>query len=217
MPIPTPSRHVPVIGLTGGIGAGKSAVARCFGEHGVGWVDADDVAREIVMPGEPALAEIVSRHGPAILQADGQLDRRALRNRVFEDPVERRWLEQTTHPRIRQRLHDHLQRLRESGSPYCLLVSPLLIETDQRQIVDRILVVDVPEATQLARTATRDGVEHRQIEAIMAAQSSRDTRLAAADDVIDNSGDRQSLQTQVDRLDAYYRQLASSFSRIHQP
>ncbi|OLO03759.1 dephospho-CoA kinase [Salinicola socius] len=196
-----------VVGVTGGIGSGKSAVAEAFGALGIGWVDADHVAREVVMPGEPALVAIAQRYGPTILDANGTLDRRALRARIFDDENERQWLERETHPRIRQRLLTHLERLRDTGAPYCLLVSPLLIESGQHQLVDRILVVDAPRDIQIQRTLARDGVDQRQVESILAAQSPRERRLAAADDVIDNGGDRHNLQEQVARLDARYRQL----------
>ncbi len=199
-------RDTLVVGVTGGIGSGKSAVADAFGALGIGWVDADHVAREVVMPGEPALAAIVERYGPAILNDDGTLDRRALRARIFDDETERRWLERETHPRIRQRLLMHLERLRNVGAPYCLLVSPLLIESGQLELVDRVLVVDVPPEIQIQRTLARDGVDRRQVESILAAQLPRERRLAAADDVIDNSRDRQHLLDQVARLDARYRQ-----------
>ncbi|WP_303856286.1 dephospho-CoA kinase [Salinicola salarius] len=199
-------RDTLIVGVTGGIGSGKSAVADAFGALGIGWVDADHVAREVVMPGEPALAAIVERYGPAILNDDGTLDRRALRARIFDDETERRWLERETHPRIRQRLLMHLERLRNAGAPYCLLVSPLLIESGQLELVDRVLVVDVPPEIQIQRTLARDGVDRRQVESILAAQLPRERRLAAADDVIDNSRDRQHLLDQVARLDARYRQ-----------
>ncbi|WP_246837753.1 dephospho-CoA kinase [Salinicola sp. MH3R3-1] len=202
-----------VVGVTGGIGSGKSAVADAFGDLGIGWVDADQVAREVVMPGEPALAAIVERYGPTILQPDGTLDRRALRTRIFDDEAERRWLEHETHPRIRQGLMRHLERLAGSGAPYCLLVSPLLTESGQRELVDRILVVDVPQELQISRTLARDGVDRRQVESIMAAQNPREHRLAAADDVIDNGRDHQHLLEQVARLDIRYRQLARSRER----
>ena len=198
-----------VVGVTGGIGSGKSAVADAFGALGIGWVDADHVAREVVMPGEPALAAIVERYGPAILNDDGTLDRRALRARIFDDETERRWLERETHPRIRQRLLMHLERLRNADAPYCLLVSPLLIESGQLELVDRVLVVDVPPEIQIQRTLARDGVDRRQVESILAAQLPRERRLAAADAVIDNSRDRQHLLDQVARLDARYRQRSS--------
>lgn len=199
-------RDTLVVGVTGGIGSGKSAVADAFGALGIGWVDADHVAREVVMPGEPALAAIAERYGPEILDDDGALDRRALRARIFDDETERRWLERETHPRIRQRLLMHLERLRNAGAPYCLLVSPLLIESGQLELVDRVLVVDVPPEIQIQRTLARDGVDRRQVESILAAQLPRERRLAAADAVIDNSRDRQHLLDQVARLDARYRQ-----------
>ncbi|GAA5173419.1 dephospho-CoA kinase [Modicisalibacter zincidurans] len=201
------------IGVTGGIAAGKSAVARAFAAHGVPWVDADDVAREIVAPGEPALAEIAAHFGEQVLDADGRLDRRRLRAIVFAEPAERAWLESVTHPRVRERLLAHLERMRASGAPYHLLVSPLLFESGQHRLVDRSLVIDVPEALQLARTTARDGVDEAQARAIVVAQMPRDERLARADDVIDNGGDLDALAAQVARLDAHYRQLAATFTR----
>lgn len=201
------------IGVTGGIAAGKSAVARAFAAHGVPWVDADDVAREIVAPGEPALAEIAAHFGEQVLDADGRLDRRRLRAIVFAEPAERAWLESVTHPRVRERLLAHLERMRASGAPYHLLVSPLLFESGQHRLVDRSLVIDVPEALQLARTTARDGVDEAQARAIVVAQMPRDERLARADDVIDNGGDLDALAAQVARLDARYRELATTPTR----
>ena len=200
------------IGVTGGIGSGKSTVARAFAAHGIDWIDADDVAREIVAPGEPALAEIVEHFGREVLTEDGYLDRRALRRIVFADEAQRQWLESVTHPRIRQRLETHLARMAASEAPYHLLVSPLLFESGQHQLVDRCLVIDIPEALQISRTVSRDGVDEAQARAIVAAQMPRQERLARADDVIDNSGDADALARQVLRLDAFYRQqsLASS-------
>ncbi|WIX34273.1 dephospho-CoA kinase [Salinicola sp. JS01] len=210
----TPTHQLPpVIGVTGGIGSGKSAVAEAFAARGIPGIDADAVAREVVMPGEPALAAIVEHFGAGVLDADGSLDRRALRARVFADPAERQWLEHQTHPRIRQRLQAHLSRLRGGDAPYCLLISPLLIESGQREMVSRVLVIDVPESLQIERTLARDGVPREQVEAILAAQSSRQARLAAADDVIDNSGDKEMLLDQVARLDERYRQWAASPQR----
>ncbi|MDI5932708.1 dephospho-CoA kinase [Halomonas kalidii] len=199
-----------IIGVTGGIASGKSTVARAFAALGIPWVDADDVAREVVEPGEPALAEIAARHGRRVLLADGRLDRRALREIVFADEAERRWLESVTHPRIRERLLAHLARLQARGAPYVLLVSPLLFESGQHRLVDRRLVIDVPEALQIARTAARDDVDEAQARAIVAAQMPRAERLALADDVIDNGGDEQALAAQVAALDRRYRNLAGS-------
>lgn len=201
--------HPLTIGVTGGIASGKSAVAQAFASHGIPWVDADDVAREIVEPGEPALAEIAQHFGAGVLDAEGHLDRRALRAIVFSDEAERRWLESVTHPRIRQRLLDRLDRLRASAAPYHLLVSPLLFESGQYKLTDRRLVVDVPESLQIARTSVRDESDERQARAIIEAQMPRRERLALADDVIDNQGSREALAARVAELDAYYRKLGA--------
>ena len=195
-----------IIGLTGGIASGKSTVAQAFAARGIPFVDADDVAREVVEPGQPALAEIAAHFGPGVLLDNGHLDRRALRAIVFAEPDQRRWLESVTHSRIRARIQDHLTRLQAEGAPYVLLVSPLLFESDQWRLVDRTLVIDVPEALQIARTASRDDIDTAQAQAIVAAQMSRAERLARADDVIDNSGQPDSMLEQVARLDQQYRQ-----------
>ncbi|WP_445004308.1 dephospho-CoA kinase [Halomonas mongoliensis] len=204
-----------IIGVTGGIASGKSTVARAFAALGVPWVDADDVAREVVEPGEPALAEIAERYarnGPGVLNDDGTLNRRALREIVFADPAERRWLESATHPRIRARLVEHLARLAASGAPYVLLVSPLLFESGQSEMADRCLVIDVPEALQIQRTAARDDVDEAQARAIVAAQMPRAERLARADDVLDNGGSEAEMRRQVSALDRRYRELAAPSS-----
>ncbi|KJD20622.1 MAG: dephospho-CoA kinase [Pseudomonadota bacterium] len=193
-----------IVGLTGGIGSGKSTVARAFGSLGIGWVDADDVAREVVMPGEPALAAISEHFGNDVLHADGTLNRSALRSIVFDNPVERQWLESVTHPRVRERILVHLERLQRQ-SPYVLLVSPLLFESGQDKLVDRTVVVDVPLELQLSRTRARDDVSEAQVHAILAAQLPREERLTKANDVIDNSGDHASMMQQVTQLDQHYR------------
>lgn len=195
----------PIIGLTGGIGSGKSSVARLFGELGIQWVDADDVAREIVRPGELALGEIIAHFGDEIVDSAGQLNRAALRERIFAAPEQRQWLERCTHPRIRERIEQHLATM---TGPYRLLVSPLLFESGQDALVSRCLVVDIPEEVQLARTLQRDGVSETQVRAILAAQLPRATRLAKACDVIDNAGTQTQLREQVIALDARYRALA---------
>ncbi len=195
-----------IIGVTGGIASGKSTVAQAFAARGIPWVDADEVAREVVAPGEPALAEIAEHFGREVLAPDGSLDRGALREIVFADAEARRRLERITHPRIRERLVAHLERLQAQGAPYVLLVSPLLFESGQDAMVDRCLVIDVPEATQIARTAARDGVDEAQARAIVAAQMPRADRLARADEVIDNSADEAGLAAQVAELDRHYRQ-----------
>lgn len=197
-----------IIGLTGGIGSGKSTVARAFAALGAAWVDADDVAREIVAPGEPALEAIIERYGKAVLKQDGTLDRAALRELVFAAPAEREWLERVTHPRVRERLLAHLQRLQATPAAYVLLVSPLLFESGQDALVERCLVVDLPEALQRARTLARDNVSLEQVNAILAAQLSREKRLSHGCDVIDNSGNAAFMREQVSALDARYRALA---------
>ncbi|WP_355661010.1 dephospho-CoA kinase [Halomonas salifodinae] len=198
------------IGVTGGIASGKSTVARAFAELGIPWVDADDIAREVVAPGEPALAAIAERYGERVLDEAGGLNRRVLREIVFADPEERRWLEAQTHPRIRERLEARLAEMAAGPAPYHLLVSPLLFESGQAALVDRCLVIDVPETEQLRRTASRDGVDERQARAIVAAQLDRQARLARADDIIDNSGDEAALAGQIEALDRRYRRLAET-------
>ncbi|PTB98844.1 dephospho-CoA kinase [Marinobacter sp. Z-F4-2] len=201
-----------VIGLTGGIGSGKSTVARLFGELGVHWVDADDVAREVVEPGTPALARIAEHFGDEIITSDGALDRAQLRGIVFEKPEERVWLESLLHPIIREELIRQLNPpLSPSPSPargeggeyelpYVLLVSPLLLETDQHELVDRIIVIDVPKAVQLERTMARDTNSREQVERIIAAQMSREDRLARADEVVDNDRPLEDVTRQVREL-----------------
>jgi len=186
-----------VVGITGGIGSGKSAVTRCFEQRGITVVDADVVARLIVEPGTPALAAIATHFGNAILQPDGSLDRAALRSRVFSNDDDRRWLEQLTHPLIGQEI---LEQISASRSPYTILSSPLLLDTSQKALVDCVVVVDVPEALQLQRTMQRDGNDEAQVRRIMAAQMSRADRLERADIVIDNSRSLEELDSQVDEL-----------------
>jgi dephospho-CoA kinase len=194
-----------VIGLTGGIGSGKSITADMFAARGIPVIDADVIARELVEPGMPALAEITARFGPRVIGADGRLDRNALRQQVFGDPVARADLESILHPRIRQRMRDRIDAL---DSPYCILVIPLLVETGQRDLVQRVLVVDAPEAVQRARVRRRDDLDSDEIEAVLQAQTDRQTRLAVADDVIHNDSDLSSLEAQVDALHRTYLQLA---------
>ena len=188
-----------VIGLTGGIGSGKSTVARLFGDLGVHWVDADDVAREVVEPGTPALAEIAKHFGEQILTPDGVLDRAQLRAIVFQETEERAWLEALLHPIIREELIRQLNP-ENYQLPYVLLVSPLLLETDQHELVDRIIVIDVPKDVQLERTMARDTNSREQVERIIAAQMSREDRLARADEVIDNDRPLEDVTRQVREL-----------------
>lgn len=198
-----------VVGLTGGIGSGKSTVARLFGELGVHWVDADVVAREVVEPGSPALREIAAHFGDDILQADGNLDRAALRTIVFEDAAQREWLEGLLHPMIRDELERQLVPA-NYHLPYVLLVSPLLLETDQHTLARRAIVVDVPEETQIERTMARDDNPRDQVERIIAAQMPRQHRLARADDVIDNDRPLDEVREQVRALHDRLLQLEST-------
>ena len=195
-----------IIGLTGGIGSGKSAAADRFAQaHGIHVVDADIKSRVVVEPGRPALHSIVDRFGDTVLQEDGSLNRAVLRERVFQHPDERRWLEQLLHPLIRDEI---VRDLASAESPYALLVSPLLVESGQHQMTQRVLVVDVPEALQIARTVARDDVPEAQVRAILQAQAQRDERLRHADDVITNDSDLATLYEQVDALHQRYLSIA---------
>ena len=173
-----------VVGITGGIGSGKSAVTDRFEAHGITVVDADKAARVIVEPGGPALQSIAEHFGDDILLPDGGLDRAALRAKVFADEGERRWLEQLTHPLIGQEIFDQLSA---ATSAYKILSSPLLLETSQKSLTDLVVVVDVPEEVQLARTMARDDNDEAQVKRIMAAQMPRSERLEKADIVIHNN------------------------------
>lgn len=194
------------VGLTGGIGSGKSAAAERFAALGVPVVDADQLSRELVAPGQPALAQLVEHFGRDCLNAQGELDRAALRRRIFADPDERRWLEALLHPLIEAAA---ARRLARADGPYALLVSPLLLEAGQDALVDRVLVVDVDEATQIERAGERDGNEPAQIRAIIDAQMPREKRLARADDVLDNSGTPAALDEQVTALHQHYLALSA--------
>ncbi len=193
-----------ILGLTGGIGSGKSAVAQHFIDLGVHLVDADHAARWVVEPGKPALAKIAEHFGSDVLQADGQLDRAALRNRIFADANERRWLEALLHPLIGQEIIQYLAR---AESPYAILVSPLLVESGQHKLTQRILVVDAPEKLQVQRTMARDQSSNEQVQAILKAQASREERLQHAHDVLLNDQDLPWLQAEVERLHAFYLSL----------
>ncbi|MBJ9976651.1 dephospho-CoA kinase [Pseudomonas sp. S75] len=193
-----------ILGLTGGIGSGKSAAAERFVELGVHLVDADQAARWVVEPGRPALASIVERFGAGVLLDDGTLDRAALRQQIFADPAQRRWLEQLLHPLIGQEIFSHLAK---AESPYAVYVSPLLIESGQYRKTQRILVIDVPQQVQIARTLLRDDTSEAQVQAILAAQLSREERLRHADDVVTNDRDLTWLHAQIDQLHAFYLTL----------
>lgn len=193
-----------ILGLTGGIGSGKSAAAERFAELGVHVVDADQVARSVVEPGSAALAQIVDRFGVPILASSGELNRAALRERIFTSVEDRHWLERLLHPLIRQKIWASLSR---AESPYAVLVSPLLVESRQHEQVDRVLVVDVPEDLQLQRVLARDQVSEDQVRAILAAQARREDRLRHANDVLVNDRDLSWLRQEVDRLHDRYLQL----------
>lgn len=193
-----------VLGLTGGIASGKSAAAQRFAELGVHVVDADQASRWVVEPGRPALAALVERYGAALLQADGSLDRGALRKVIFEDAQERRWVEALLHPLIAEEI---AQSLASATSPYAVFVSPLMVESGQYRITQRLLVVDAPEAVRVARTLLRDHTTPEQVQAILKAQTSREQRLALADDVLVNDRDLAWLHSEVERLHTFYLTL----------
>lgn len=193
-----------ILGLTGGIGSGKSAAAEHFIRLGVHLVDADHAARWVVEPGRPALARIAEHFGPQVLQADGQLDRGALRQLIFQDEQQRRWLENLLHPLIGEEIRSYLAR---AESPYAILVSPLLVESGQHRMTQRVLVVDVPEQLQLQRTMARDQASAEQIQAILNVQAKRDERLRHAHDVLHNDRDQAWLRSEVERLHHFYLTL----------
>ncbi|MFZ3183422.1 MAG: dephospho-CoA kinase [Pseudomonas sp.] len=193
-----------ILGLTGGIGSGKSAAAQHFIELGVHAVDADHAARWVVEPDRPALTQIVAHFGTGILQAGGQLDRAALRARIFQHPEERRWLEALLHPLIRQEI---ITNLAKAESAYAILVSPLLVESGQHLLTQRVLVVDTSEQLQLQRTMQRDHASAEQVQAILKAQASREERLRHADDVLLNDRDINWIQAEVERLHRFYLTL----------
>ena len=200
----TPSAHPWILGLTGGIGSGKSAAAEHFAALGVHVVDADHAARWVVEPGRPALSQIAEHFGEDVLQADGQLNRGALRTLIFSDPEQRRWLEALLHPLIREAIAENLA---QAQSPYAILVSPLLIESGQHTTTQRVLVIDVPQALQIQRTLKRDNTSEEQVQAILKVQASREERLRHADDVLTNDRDLEALKTEVERLHHFYLTL----------
>lgn len=195
-----------VVGLTGGIGSGKTVVSDGFAAHGVPVIDTDLIARELVEPGQPALAEIAAEFGADCLDQAGRLQRAVLRERVFADPAARQRLEAILHPRIRAVARE---RIAAQTAPYGLLVIPLLVETGMSDLVDRVLVVDAPEAEQIRRVMARDRIDATQAQRILAAQASRRQRLALADEVVENAGDLTELERRVAALHTYYLRLAA--------
>ena len=194
-----------VIGVTGGIGSGKTAATDHFQSLGITVVDADLASRVIVEPGRPALKAIEEHFGASVIAGDGTLDRRALREIVFAKPEERKWLEQLTHPLIGQEIASQIQN---SKSEYTILASPLLLESSQHHLAKRVLVTDVPESVQVERTITRDNTTEDGVKAIIAAQMKRQDRLAKADDVIVNDQDLAHLQQEVEKLHQTYLEMA---------
>lgn len=193
-----------VLGLTGGIASGKSAAAQRFAELGVHVVDADQASRWVVEPGRPALAALVERYGVALLQADGSLNRGALRKVIFEDAEQRLWVEALLHPLIAEEI---TRSLAAATSPYAVFVSPLMVESGQYRITQRLLVVDAPEALRVERTLLRDHTTPEQVQAILKAQASREQRLQLADDVLVNDRDLAWLHSEVERLHTFYLTL----------
>lgn len=194
-----------IIGLTGGIGSGKSEVSRRFAALGIDIIDADEEARAVVISGSDALKEIRVHFGDDILLSNGELDRTRLRAIIFANPTEKDWLEQLLHPLINANIR---AKLAQSTSLYTLLSSPLLLETTQYQLVDRILVVDTSEQLQLERAGARDDNNSAQIESIMAAQLSRQERCSRANDIIQNHSDIDELDEQVQKLHQLYKEIA---------
>lgn len=196
-----------IIGLTGGIGSGKSQASKRFAQHGITVVNADVVAREVVMPGSTALINITRHFGEEILDTSGTLNRRKLRDIIFQSPAEKQWLEALLHPLINAEIR---HQLNTSSSTYSILESPLLLETKQYELVDRIVVVDVSEITQIERASLRDKSNTQQIKAIMQTQLNRQERCARAHDIIQNHGSIDELDQQVDKLHQLYLTLAQA-------
>ena len=194
------------VALTGGIASGKSTIADLFARHGVPLIDTDVIAREVVEPGQPALAEIVSEFGSGVLDGEGRMDRRRMRDYVFNDPAARKRLEGILHPAIRAEME---RRSAAARGPYQVLVIPLLTEGGRSDHIDRVLVVDAPEELQIARLMHRDHVQREQALAALAAQAKRDARLEFADDIIVNDGDPAALTARVDALHREYLRLAA--------
>ena len=201
----TAARHTLVIGLTGGIGSGKTTVAHGFEKLGVPLIDADLIARELVEPGQAALEEIRAVFGAECLTKEGRLDRAHIRQRIFADNSLRQRLEAILHPEIRNRIK---ALIAEVQAAYCIVVIPLLLETGQNDLVDRILVVDAPEKEQIKRVAARDKLSHNAVIKIMHTQTDRETRLAAADDIIVNNGDLETLTSHIRKLHRRYLELS---------
>jgi len=194
-----------VIGLTGGIGSGKTTVANLFAKKGITIIDADQLARDVLLPGTETFQKVLVKFGSQILSSDGNLNRSKLRKIIFNDEKEKIWLEKLLHPLIIEIMH---QKIAESTSPYCVVIIPLLFETGPYPILNRILVVDATDEQQIARASIRDTVSHEAIQKILKSQISRKYRLKHADDVIQNTGNLQNLSHAVDKLHERYITLS---------
>lgn len=194
-----------VIGLTGGIGSGKSTVAELFAKLGVTIIDTDQLAKELTQVGSPVLKAIVDKFGNDILFVNGDLNRKALRAHIFDHPADRIWLEKQLHPAIRQMIQDSVKRVQ---SAYCIVVIPLLFETEPNPLINRVLLVDTTEELQIKRTKVRDQHSQHEVDAIMKAQTTRAKRIEAADDLIKNDGRIEDLTPQVEKLHRFYLSLS---------
>ncbi len=197
-----------IIGLTGGIGSGKTTITNMFTKFSIDVIDADIIARHIVKPNSTALNSISNHFGEEFIQSDGELNRALLRTKIFSSETDKAWLNNLLHPLIRNKI---VSQTSAAMSPYCLLVAPLLIENELYHLVDRLLVIDVKETTQLERTLARDTSSAKEIKAIMASQTSRKVRLDKADDIINNNGANfAKIENQVLKLHQAYIQLAEA-------
>ncbi|WP_419603425.1 dephospho-CoA kinase [Thiolapillus sp.] len=195
------------VGLTGGIASGKTEVSNHFARLGIPVIDTDKISRELVEPGKPALQQIRKQLGEQFLDTEGRLNRKQLRKHIFDNPKARKALENILHPAIRQETEHQLSAL--ETEPHVLLVVPLLVESGLKSMVDRVLLVDAPESLQVARVCRRDSIDEKQAEKILAAQASRSERACIADDVIENSGNLQQLQQQVEKLHKFYLSIGN--------
>jgi len=198
------------VALSRGIGSGKSTVANAFADLGINVIDADIIARQVVEPGQPALMAIAEHFGSALIAPDGSLQRRMLRERIFASPEEKSWLNALLHPLIQQETRRQFQ---QATSPYVLWVVPLLVENALYKQANRVLVVDVTPETQLLRTMQRDDVTREHVEQILAAQATREARLAVADDIIDNGASPDAVKEHVAELNQRYLALAAASDR----
>jgi len=192
------------IGLTGGIGSGKSAACEIFSELGVPVIDADDITHTLVKPGMPAFKEIIRLFGDEIISSDGTLDRKIIRDKVFTNEINRKKLEDILHPAVYEEIAVQIENI---NSRYCIISIPLLLETDASNIVDRILVIDAPREQQLERATNRDKATKSDIDAIIDSQISRKARLSAADDIVDNKGDITALRKKICELHEFYSNI----------